>query len=83
MKTPTERVPWTRRALRGLWSVTSTALIFGAVFFVVQEWRRSSLLPVGEGAAAPAVTLLDLNGSTVPLESFRGKAVLLHFWGPW
>lgn len=70
-----------RRALRGLWSLASSALIFGVVFFAVQAWRGSSLLP--EGETAPPVTLLDLEGAEIPLESFRGKAVLLHFWGPW
>lgn len=32
---------------------------------------------------APAFTLTDLNGQTVTLSDFSGKAVLINFWGTW
>lgn len=32
---------------------------------------------------APMLTLEDLRGRTVRLESFRGKVVLLNFWATW
>ena len=35
------------------------------------------------GTAAPAVTLHAADGSSVSLESFRGKPVLLDFWATW
>jgi len=32
---------------------------------------------------APAFTLKDLNGKTVPLSAFKGKVVLLNFFATW
>jgi cytochrome oxidase Cu insertion factor (SCO1/SenC/PrrC family) len=34
----------------------------------------------GQGQAAPAFTLRDVEGKEVSLASFRGKGVLLNFW---
>jgi len=36
-----------------------------------------------DGRAAPAFALEDLNGKTVTLASYRGKAVLVNFWATW
>lgn len=35
------------------------------------------------GATVPGLSLTDLDGGTVPLESFRGKIVVLDFWATW
>jgi peroxiredoxin len=35
------------------------------------------------GRRAPGFTLHDVAGRPVSLSEFRGKAVLLHFWGGW
>ncbi|MFN8392620.1 MAG: TlpA disulfide reductase family protein [Bdellovibrionota bacterium] len=35
------------------------------------------------GAAAPEISLTDLNGKHVSLKDFRGKTVLLNFWATW
>ena len=42
-------------------------------------------LPVGldAGNRAPDFTLTDINGETVKLSDYRGKKVLLNFWGTW
>jgi hypothetical protein len=32
------------------------------------------------GNSAPLLSLSDLNGNTVKLESLRGKVVILNFW---
>jgi cytochrome c biogenesis protein CcmG, thiol:disulfide interchange protein DsbE len=42
----------------------------------------------GSGTAAPladepSVTFKDLQGNGVPLSSFKGKVVLVNFWGTW
>lgn len=36
-----------------------------------------------EHKAAPAFTLVDLNGRKVSLSDYRGKAVLVNFWATW
>jgi len=35
------------------------------------------------GRLAPDFTLLDLDGNTVALSDFRGKAVFINFWATW
>jgi peroxiredoxin len=35
------------------------------------------------GQKAPDFTLKDLNGNEVSLSSFKGKVVILNFWGTW
>ncbi|HWR35776.1 MAG TPA: TlpA disulfide reductase family protein [Clostridia bacterium] len=36
-----------------------------------------------KGKTAPDFELKDLNGNTVKLSQFRGKAILLNFWATW
>ena len=35
------------------------------------------------GTPAPEVTFKDLDGKDVPLESYKGKVVLVNFWATW
>lgn len=55
----------------------------------IQLWvhleDRSSRAPsrLKEGAAAPVLSLQDLNGRSVALDEFRGKIVILDFWATW
>jgi peroxiredoxin len=37
----------------------------------------------GQRPLAPAVTAESLTGSTIKLSSYRGKTVVLNFWGSW
>ena len=39
--------------------------------------------PTLQGKLAPDFTLTSLDGKTVRLSDFRGKAVLLNFWATW
>ena len=57
----------------------SILLVFG-----IQKARHSRIPTTSagklEGQPAPDFTLLSLNGKTIELSDFRGKAVLLNFW---
>jgi peroxiredoxin len=62
--------------------VISLMLVFG-----IQKTRHSSFQPVGagklQGQVAPDFSLASLDGTTLKLSNFRGKAVLLNFWATW
>jgi len=47
--------------------------------------RRTQRSPVSQmkGNVAPDFTLQSLDGKTVHLSDYRGKAVLLNFWATW
>jgi thiol-disulfide isomerase/thioredoxin len=44
--------------------------------------RAAELTPAG-GPAKPDFSLQDLNGENVPLKTFKGRTVLLHFFATW
>jgi peroxiredoxin len=71
-------------AARGLFRKYRFILEIGAVlalYFGVTAYQGRHL--VGTGGEAPAFSLTALDGSTVSLDSLRGKRVLLHFWATW
>jgi len=54
----------------------------------VQHWLQASGNSSGPAAGAnlspePDVTFKDLQGNSVPLSSYKGKVVMLNFWGTW
>jgi peroxiredoxin len=62
--------------------VISLMLVFG-----IQKTRRSQPLQSGagklQGQPAPDFSLASLDGKTLKLSDFHGKAVLLNFWATW
>lgn len=48
-----------------------------------QAKREEAAGKIVEGQEAPAFTLPDLDGKPVTLASFRGKYLVLDFWGSW
>ncbi len=64
----------------------SNTIIIGGLFMIaaalaVQEFVSGEGLKAGH--AAPALRMTHLDGSTAPLESLKGKVVLLNFWATW
>lgn len=54
------------------------------LFFGFHMARRSGRVPgVARTAPAPDFTLDSLDGKSMRLSDFRGKAVLLNFWATW
>lgn len=48
------------------------------------DYRNLSGKPIlGKGVAAPNFTLPDMNGKSVSLDQYRGKAILLNIWATW
>jgi cytochrome c biogenesis protein CcmG/thiol:disulfide interchange protein DsbE len=61
--------------------VISLMLVFG-----IQKTRHASLHPNAgslQGQPAPDFTLSSLDGDTLKLSDYHGKAVLLNFWATW
>lgn len=60
--------------------VISLMLVFG-----IQKTRHTTQNGAGQlqGKSAPDFSLASLDGKTVTLSQFHGKAVLLNFWATW
>ena len=50
---------------------------------MIQDNEEASARKQAAGVEAPDFTLMDINGKPLSLSSFRGKYVLLDFWGSW
>jgi len=61
--------------------VVALMLVFG--FNVARQRAGANSLPTMAGKPAPDFTLQSLDGKTLHLSDFRGKAVLLNFWATW
>lgn len=76
---------------RGPLAVLLIAFVISAVVVKLQvaRYARRSPAPAAQsslslnGQIAPDFTLDSLDGKTVHLSDFRGKAVLLNFWATW
>lgn len=53
-------------------------LVFLLIDFVNSETKEKLL-----GKPAPDFTLKDLNGKEISLYDYKGKVVLINFWGTW
>ncbi|HLK33911.1 MAG TPA: TlpA disulfide reductase family protein [Terriglobales bacterium] len=61
------------------------AMLIGGEY-LVRKGERSGTITAGgpkPGSAAPDFALESLDGKTVHLSDFKGKAVLLNFWATW
>ncbi|HET7657369.1 MAG TPA: thiol-disulfide oxidoreductase ResA [Bacillales bacterium] len=66
-----------------LWMRTAILVVFVAavVFTLYEAFHKDAGPAVGE--KAPNFELQTLDGKSVKLSDFRGKGVLLNFWGSW
>jgi peroxiredoxin len=65
----------------------SFRFVFLAIALAFVLWphsaaRAAELTPAG-GLAKPDFSLQDLNGENVPLKTFKGRTVLVHFFATW
>jgi thiol-disulfide isomerase/thioredoxin len=63
--------------------VVILVVAFG-LYFGYHHARRQGATPrITKSAPAPDFALVSLDGTTMRLSDFRGKAVLLNFWATW
>ncbi len=70
-KTPKKKRRWFRLLLE--------VLIIIAIVFGIRVWQQKDLV----SGVAPSFQSVKLDGSTVNLEDYNGKPLLLHFWASW
>ena len=63
------------------WPLEAGAFVL--VFFLVQQWQASKLLPVSEQRPAPTLQGPLLDGGELNLTSLRGRPTLVYFFAPW
>src|SRR5438105_2270096 len=64
--------------------LTKVAVVFllaGAIGFGVLEGNRGA--KVAKGKSAPAFKVDKLSGGATTLDDFKGKVVMVTFWGTW
>ena len=61
-----------------LWAMLGLAAV------VATAWvSRGSFQPIIPGATAPSFSVTTMDGSTVNVDEYRGKVVLLNVWATW
>jgi hypothetical protein len=68
-------------------TITYVAIIL-AVAVAIWYFTRPAVVPVqvaqrGIGKPAPEITGEDIDGKPLKLSDYRGKVVVLDFWGNW
>ncbi len=97
MLSPVLRAPWLRARRRTV--VLAAAVLTGVLLVVVLAtgWAGSGnsgvttvdgnanavVYPAGHRPLAPEFTATTLTGSKLAFSSYRGKVVVLNFWGSW
>lgn len=61
----------------------SAAILLGTVFLIWRMMEFRSKIKVSNGETIDSLSVPDINGNLISLQSFHGKIVLLHFWASW
>lgn len=71
------------QARRALQSVILLIAVIAAAYAIMKPLleKEEDLIKVGE--AAPDFTLVNMEGEAVKLKDYRGKGVIINFWGTW
>jgi peroxiredoxin len=73
-----------REALMALGGAAAGLLVIALVWMFAGRGAQPALPPVGEvNKPAPDFALPGLDGQNVRLSDYRGKVVLVNFWGTW
>lgn len=81
---PTQRGLTRRELIMAIGGALAGLLVIALVWVVVGSNAQPAGPSVGETRRpAPDFTLQGLDGSTVRLSDYRGKVVLVNFWGTW
>ncbi len=65
------------------WGATGLVLLVLCFNLLLVLLVPEALRPVARGSAPPALELPSLEGQTVTLKQYQGKAVLVSFWASW
>jgi peroxiredoxin len=68
--------------MAGSFRFVSLTIALALLLWLHSAARAAELTPAG-GPAKPDFSLQDLNGENVPLKTFRGRTVLVHFFATW
>ena len=71
MKTAKKKRKWLRLLLE--------VMIIVAIVFGIRVWQQKDLV----SGVSPSFQSVKLDGTTVNLEDYNGKPLLLHFWASW
>ncbi len=69
--------------LAGLIGVLHVAAVGLAPAPEADLWRAAGIARAARQVPAPSFQLQDLAGNRVDLRQFRGRIVLVYFWGSW
>jgi hypothetical protein len=58
-------------------------LLLAAVLLALMVWALSSSPNQAVGKPAPPTRGTDADGAALALSDYRGKVVMLDFWGDW
>ena len=84
LRTPNQGRLTRREVLMALGGALAGLLVIAVVWTLAGRGAQPSLPPVGEVTKpAPEFALPGLDGSNVRLSDYRGKIVLVNFWGTW